>query len=142
MGRGVNSDLERAQRFVRPLTLGVNVERGWAAGLPGDKGLYYRYLRDLGATHVRLFYHYAPSQPQMGGAYDPGIFNAALDGAAAAMGAGLKVLFDVLDVTYPEDVTTHASTTFSWIREAARIIAGRSFSPDTFACGPFNEPAR
>ena len=133
-------DLTAAQAFVSDLTLGVNVERGWAWEVGAE---YYAYLRDsVHATHVRLFYPWRPWVDMGGGspgnaAPDAARFGRILDAVQHAVDAGLKVYLDCSDVIDDGE----AAFVYDHVRNCARWIAERGFDPRRVAVGPINEHA-
>lgn len=135
-----NPDLDVAQAFIAPLTLGVNVERGWAWEVGDD---YYRYLHDdIHLTHVRLFYPWRPSLDMGGGgpgnsAPDEERFARILDAVRGAIDAGLKVYLDCSDVIDVDE----ARGIYGHVRNCGQWVADRHFDPRMVAIGPINEHA-
>jgi hypothetical protein len=140
-----SGDLAAAQEFVRPLVLGVNVERGWAWSVPGGDS-YWSYLKNtVGATHVRLFYPWRPSVVMGGGGANNAPpseqqFGRILDASEQAIKAGLKVFLDCTDVMGTEDFSgSNGDETETEIRNCASWVAARGFDPTMIAVGPVNE---
>lgn len=145
-----DDDLGAAQAFVRNLTLGVNVERGWAWSLPGQDATgstsYWTYLRDTAhVTHVRLFCPWRPSIAMGGGGAnnappDKAAFARILDAADQAIKAGLTVFLDCTDVMGTEDFEgENGKRTDEHMGHCADWTAERAFDEKRFALGPVNE---
>ena len=143
-------DLTAAQDFVKPLRLGINVERGWAWSMPGvdaaGSTTYWRYLKDtVGATHVRFFYPWRPTVVMGGGGAnnappDKAQFGRILDATQQAIDAGLTVFLDCTDVMGVEDFSGDAGiATDAHIDNCATWTAERKFDPKKLALGPVNE---
>jgi hypothetical protein len=143
-------DLAAAQAFVEPLTLGFNVERGWAWALPGQSSTtstrYWSYLKNTAhATHVRLFYPWRPSITMGGGGAnnsppDEAAFDRILDAAAQAIAAGLKVFVDFTDVMGTEDFEgANGNATRAHLANAAKWSSERNLDKAMIAYGPVNE---
>ncbi len=146
-GAPAQADVDFAKAWIAPLTLGVNVERGWAWGVPGGVPAFAAYLKRLGLTHVRLFYPWrpgfamlrepAPTIPPTGAQ-----FARILDAAARYIAAGLKVelaMTDVIGMT--EDLLPHGAAVTRHITAAAQWIKARNFDPTRIAIGAWNELA-
>lgn len=143
-------DLGAAKAFVKDLTLGVNVERGWAWSMPGvdatGSTTYWKYLKETGRfTHVRLFYPWRPSIAMGGGGAnnappDKAAFGRILDAADQAMKAGLTVFLDCTDVMGTEDFEgQNGQRTDEHMQHCADWTAERAFDTKRFALGPVNE---
>lgn len=143
-GGGADSDLEAAQQLLAHLTIGVNIERGWAWSLPAAQDAYYAYLRDEAkVTHVRFFYPWRPHVDMGGG----GAGNARpnedqldrmFDGAEYAVAAGLTVFVDCVDVLDDSEINPEVD---AHIALCGDVAAKRQFDPTKFAIGPVNEYA-
>jgi hypothetical protein len=141
---GGDADLVAAQQLLAPLTLGVNIERGWAWSLPANQDEYFAYLRDVAkVTHVRMFYPWRPSREMGGGG--PGnsrpnaeqidrIFN----GAQHAIDAGLTVFVDCVDVLDESEISAEVD---AHVALCGEVAAQHHFDPTKFALGPVNEYA-
>jgi hypothetical protein len=145
-----DDDLAAAQAFIEPLTLGVNVERGWAWSMPDQDATsattYWAYLKNtVHATHVRLFYPWRPTVEMGGGGADnarpdKAAFDRILDASAQAIAAGLKVFLDFTDVMGAEDFEgDNGVATRAHLADAASWSAARKFDPSMIAFGPVNE---
>lgn len=136
-----------AADFVRSLGLGVNIERSNAYFM-GDFASGtddFTYLRDLGFTHVRLFYPYRPTV-NFGQSNGPGIpptreqFSRILPAIHHANEAGLKVLIDITDVMGFEDFEGDFQAQIDdYVDMASRAIADEGFDPRMVAVGAVNE---
>jgi hypothetical protein len=136
-------DLTAAQEFLRPLTLGVNVERTWAWE---RDAAFWTYLKnDVHATHVRLFYPWKPSEQRGGGG--PGNAQPSaqqvdriVDAAERAIAAGLKVFVDCTDVIDLFELQgQHAGKVETQVALCAERFAARNLDPNMVALGPVNE---
>jgi hypothetical protein len=136
-----------AHAFLQGLTFGINVERGraWYLSDFGSGTQGYTYFRNMGITHVRLFYPWRPSQ-NMGGSAGVDVaptraeFERILDSAANANRAGLKVFIDLLDVMGSEDFAGgREAMVDAYVRMATTAFKERNFDPRMAAVGPVNE---
>jgi hypothetical protein len=146
-GAPARADVDFARAWIAPLTLGVNVERGWAWGVPGGVPAFAAYLKRLGLTHVRLFYPWRPGLAMLGEPA-PAIppteaqFARILDAAAQYIAAGLKVELAMTDVIgMDEDLLPHGAAVTRHIAAAARSIKALSFDSTKIAIGAWNELA-
>lgn len=148
------TDLQKAQRFVSSMQMGVDIERAritymtYQGNVIGQSPAYFTYLRSLGIDHIRIFFPWSPSFLNGGigvgaGQVPPtsGTFEAMLQGALNANKAGVKVFFDLMDLTNSSDCQGASLTVVhAWITAAAQKIAAYGFDPSMIAIGPINEP--
>ncbi len=126
------SDHQWMQNWLKPLTLGVNIERD---NLNFITPALVDQLLSCGITHARLFpYTNATfgfkSRSQMAGFYDA---------VAYLISRGLKVLLDLQDVCSLQEIANAGTQPF--ITQCVQDIAARNFNPDYFAVGYANETA-
>ena len=133
-------DLGAARAFMQPLTVGFNVERGWAWSIPGGVPANAQYLKSLGVTHVRLFYPWSPSANY---GVDPGNPNsqmqAFLDAAGQWIAGGLTVFVDCTDLMGVDDFNNSKNAIYQEVTDMAQMAAAHHFPTDKFAMGPINE---
>lgn len=147
-----NAGVLAAQNVVSGLTSGGNVERdrAWTMQYNGvalnRSTAYWTYLRNLGLTHVRLFYPYRPSVNMSDGVYGTNRPSAAqidrlIDAAVQAVKAGLRVFVDACDVMGIEDWTdTYKPVVLAHLDLFAdRILARPELTSSVIAVGPVNE---
>lgn len=151
---GTETDLQKAQRFVSGLGMGVDIERAritymtYQGHVIGQSPDYFAYLKANGVDHIRVFYPWSPSFLNGGVGVGPGqvpptsgTFEAMLQGALNATRAGVKVFFDLMDLTNSSDCQgSSLDVVHAWLKAAAQKIAGYGFDPSMIAFGPINEP--
>ncbi len=127
-----------ARAFVSDLTMGVNIERAQAIKNGWITAAQLREYKGQGITHARFF---PPVRPDWGGFPDParGELDYLLDAAERAMGAGLKVHVDLLDVMSASGMADRR--VMPYLRAAARRIEGRNWDVSRYALGAANEYA-
>jgi hypothetical protein len=133
--------LAAARAFVGDLALGLNIERGQAILNGWITAAQLRDYKAQGATHVRFFVPAHPSDPDRLGLPDAaaGRLDWFFDAVERAMGAGLKVLVDLLDVMSEADMAD--PRVVPYLRACGRRIAARGWDPARYAVGAANEYA-
>lgn len=148
------TDLQKAQKFVSSMGMGVDIERAritymtYNGNVIGQSTDYFQYLLANGVDHIRVFYPWSPSFLNGGigvgaGQVPPtsGTFEGMLQGALNANKAGVKVFFDLMDLTNVSDCQgSSLDVVHSWLTAAAQKIASYGFDPSMIAFGPINEP--
>lgn len=151
---GPVTGLAAAQKFVSDMQMGVDIERSritymtYQGNVIGQSTTYFDYLKQNGVDHVRIFFPWSPSFLNGGpgvpaGQVPPtsGTFDAMLQGALNANKAGVKVFFDLMDLTATSDCQgASLAVVHSWLTAAAQRIKGYGFDPSMIALGPINEP--
>ncbi|MDB4946334.1 MAG: glycoside hydrolase family protein [Labilithrix sp.] len=134
-------DLEAARAFMKPLALGVNVERSWAWAVPGGPKAEAQYLASLGVTHVRVFFPWSPTNDFGLGTGVPGAaaYKTFLDAIAQWIEGGLTVFADCTDVLGAGDFAAHGGDIHAVVKNLGDMAATYGFSPTRFALGPVNE---
>lgn len=140
------TDLAFARAWIRPLTLGGNLERRWAWAVPDGPAAFASYFKGtLKGDNLRLFYPYRPAYDMDGaGNTDPPTraqFARILDATETYVDAGLKIRLFTADVlTTWEDLDSagrakmqaHTTNAAAWIKE-------RNFPNGMVGVGAWNE---
>ncbi len=136
-----SNGLSAARAFVGDLALGLNIERGQAILNGWITAALLREYKAQGVTHVRFFVPAHPSDPDRLGLPDAaaGRLDWFFDAAERALGAGLKVLVDLLDVMSEADMAD--PRVVPYLRACGRRIAARGWDPARYAVGAANEYA-
>ena len=136
-----SDDLAAAQAFMKPLTVGLNVERGWAWDVPGGPSAEAQYLVGLGVTHVRLFFPWSPSLDFGLGKGEPSAAQIAtfFDAVNKWIAGGVTVFVDATDMITPQDFTDSKAAIYAEVTAVAAAAAARHFPKEKFAIGPINE---
>lgn len=148
-GAAPGTGLAHARDFMSDLTVGVNIERA-ATVLTGwiTTGRLQSY-KDAGCTHVRFFvpatpndgldFGISPKIPQV----DNGDLDWFFDAVGRAIGVGLKVQFDLLDVVFEG---SQADKNEMWddrimpyLTRCGKRIAARNWDVRKYAVGAANE---
>jgi Cellulase (glycosyl hydrolase family 5) len=128
-----------ARAFVSDLTMGVNIERNALIQAGRITRAQLQEYRDQGITHVRFF----PSIGGLAGHNYPNVAAGALDwffdAIERAIGAGLKVPFDLLDAA--DEAQMADRRVMPYLRACAERIAARNWDVARYAVGAANEYA-
>jgi hypothetical protein len=146
------SDEAVANNFVKPLTLGLAIERWRAVSLVyqgtaiNQSTAYWTYLKSLGFTHVRLVLPWRVSVEMFGG-WVNGVqptddqLDQFLLAARRAVAAGLRVLYDCTDTLSSADFAANRTAIEQVVdRQAAKIAQlSAELSASMIAVGAYSE---
>lgn len=145
------TDVQFAQNFVAPLTMGLNIERAriWYMTYQGanfaNSDAYWDYLKSIGVTHVIGFYPQRPSIDMNGDGHINGNMptNADIDRYLApnkrATTRGIKVFIGAIDVINDSELNSYWTQIADYLDRFAQRIIANGLTPDMCAVRIYNE---